>query len=333
MKVAVFSTRAYDREYLMQAAEESRAAISFEFFEAHLQPKTAILAKGFDTVCAFVNDTLDQGVLKALRSDGVRLIALRCAGYNNVDLAAAAQLGITVARVPAYSPEAVAEHTVALILALNRKIYRAYNRVREANFSLEGLVGFNLHGKTVGLIGTGKIGKATTRILGPGFGCHLLGYDPLLDEECVRFGLRYVSLPELFAQSDIVSLHTPLFPETFHLINQSTIAQMKPGVMLINTSRGALIDTPAVIEALKTGQIGYLGLDVYEEETRLFFEDLSSRVIPDDVFARLLTFPNVIVTGHQAFLTQEALRRIARTTVENLTEFAATGCCRHQVAA
>ena len=329
MKVAVFSARLYDREVLTHTANNASGApqVSFEFFEAQLQPQTAILAEGFDAVCAFVNDRLDATVLERLRSLGIRIVALRCAGYNNVDLAAADRLGLVVARVPAYSPEAVAEHTVALILALNRKVYRAYNRVREGNFSLDGLVGFNLHGKTVGLIGTGKIGAAVARILGPGFGCRLLACDPAPNQECVRLGVKYIGLPELFSQSDVLSLHTPLLPETIHLINRETLAQMKRGVMLINTSRGALIDTRAVIDALKTGQIGYLGLDVYEEETALFFEDRSSTVIPDDVFARLLTFPNVVLTGHQAFLTREALAGIAQTTVENLAGFFATGRC------
>jgi D-lactate dehydrogenase len=332
MKVAVFSARSYDREVLTHTANNAPdAQVSFEFFEARLQPQTAILAEGFDAVCAFVNDRLDATVLERLRSLGIRIVALRCAGYNNVDLAAADRLGLVVARVPAYSPEAVAEHTVALILALNRKVYRAYNRVREGNFSLDGLVGFNLHGKTVGLIGTGKIGAAVARILGPGFGCRLLACDPVPNQECVRLGVKYVGLPELFSQSDVLSLHTPLLPETIHLINRETLAQVKPGVMLINTSRGALIDTRAVIDALKTGQIGYLGLDVYEEETALFFEDRSSTVIPDDVFARLLTFPNVVVTGHQAFLTGEALASIAQMTVDNLAGFFATGRCPNQV--
>lgn len=332
VKVAVFSARSYDRAALAHAASQAASAqVSFEFFEAHLEGRTAVLAEGFDAVCAFVNDSLDAAVLERLHGLGLRVVALRCAGYNNVDLPAATRLGLTVVRVPAYSPEAVAEHTVALILALNRKVYRAYNRVREGNFSLNGLVGFNLHGKTAGLIGTGKIGTAVARILGPGFGCRLLACDPVPSEDCVRLGVRYVPLPELLGQSDIVSLHSPLLPETLHLIGREALARMKAGVMLINTSRGALVDTSAAIEALKTGQIGYLGLDVYEEETALFFEDRSLTGIPDDVFARLLTFPNVLVTGHQAFLTREALAHIARTTVENLTEYFATGRCRNQV--
>jgi D-lactate dehydrogenase len=332
VKVAVFSARSYDRAALTHAANQMPAAqVAFEFFEVHLDGRTAVLAEGVDAVCAFVNDNLDATVLERLHGLGIRMVALRCAGYNNVDLKAAARLGLTVVRVPAYSPAAVAEHTVALILALDRKVYRAYNRVREGNFSLDGLVGFNLHDKTVGLIGTGKIGAAVAHILGPGFGCRVLACDPVPNEDCVRLGVKYVRLPELFGQSDIISLHSPLLPETLHFINREALAQMKPGVMLINTSRGALIDTPAVIDGLKTGQIGYLGLDVYEEETALFFEDRSSTVIPDDVFARLLTFPNVVVTGHQAFLTQEALARIAQTTLDNLVSFFATGRCQNQV--
>ena len=332
MKVAVFSARSYDRAALTRAASQVPAAqVAFEFFEVHLESRTAVLAEGFDAVCAFVNDSLDATVLERLHGSGIRTVALRCAGYNNVDLGAAARLGLTVVRVPAYSPEAVAEHTVALILALNRKIYRAYNRVREGNFALDGLVGFDLHGKTVGLIGTGKIGAAVARILGPGFGCRLVACDPVPNEVCATLGVKYVRLPELFGQADVISLHSPLLPETLHLINREALAQMKPGVMLINTSRGALIYTPAVIDALKTGQVGYLGLDVYEEETALFFEDRSSTVIPDDVFARLLTFPNVVVTGHQAFLTREALDRIAQTTLENLVSFFAMGRCQNQV--
>jgi D-lactate dehydrogenase len=334
MKIAVFSTRSYDRESLAHSAESNvafRSSHALEFFEVALLPATVRLAEGYDAVCVFVNDQLDRGVLQQLHAAGIRLVALRCAGYNNVDLAAAAELGLAVVRVPAYSPEAVAEHTVALTLALNRKLIRSYQRVREGNFSLEGLVGFNLYQKTAGLIGTGQIGMAVARILGPGFGCKLLGFDPEPNQGCVDFGLTYVPLPELFSRSDIVSLHAPLLPSTLRLINRQTIEQMKPGVMLINTSRGALVDTKAVIDAVKTGKIGYLGLDVYEEETGLFFDDRSLEVIRDDVFARLLTFPNVIVTGHQAFLTDEALQHIAQTTVQNIVEFAATGSCRNLV--
>jgi D-lactate dehydrogenase len=336
MKIAVFSTRSYDRESLSQAAANNAAfheSHYFCFHEVHLSPETVHLAKGHDAICAFVNDRLNRAVLETLQAEGIQLVALRCAGYNNVDLIAANDAGITVARVPAYSPEAVAEHTVALILALNRKIYRSYRQVREGNFSLDGLVGFNLHGKTVGLIGTGRIGTAVAKILGPGFGCKLLGYDPEPNEASRDLGLEYVNLTRLVTESDIVSLHAPLLSTTAHLINEQTITQMKKGVMLINTSRGGLVDTQAVIDAVKSGKIGYVGLDVYEEETELFFEDLSLQVIPDDVFSRLLTLPNVVITGHQAFLTKEALEHIAQTTIENIIEFAATKACRNHVRA
>jgi D-lactate dehydrogenase len=336
MKIAVFSTRSYDREFLHQAAAANptfHASHHFSYHELHLRPDTLHLAKGHDAACVFVKDQLDRTTLEALKPEGIELVVLRCAGYNNVDLTAANDLGITVARVPAYSPEAVAEHTVALILALNRKICRSYRQIREGNFSLEGLVGFNLFGKTVGVVGTGRIGTAVARILGPGFGCKLLGYDPEPNRACLDLGLRYVDLGELTAESDIVSLHAPLLPATAHLINRETIAQMKDGVMLINTSRGGLVDTQAVIDAVKTGKIGYVGLDVYEEETEIFFEDLSFQVIPDDVFSRLLTLSNVLITGHQAFLTREALEHIAQTTIENIVEFAATKSCRNQVKA
>jgi D-lactate dehydrogenase len=336
MKIAVFSTRSYDREFLSAAAGTTASFTgthTFFYHDVHLRPETVLLAKGCDSICAFVNDQLDGAVLANLKRGGTRLVALRCAGYNNVDLITAKELGISVVHVPAYSPEAVAEHTVALILALNRKIYRAYRQVRDGNFSLEGLVGFNLHGKTVGLIGTGRIGVAVAKILGPGFGCKLLGYDPQPNPHCESFGVHYTELSALLTNSDIVSLHAPLVPATVHLINEETISLMKDGVMLVNTSRGGLVDTPAVIEAVKTGKIGYLGLDVYEEETELFFDDFSLQVISDDVFARLLTFPNVVITGHQAFLTNEALQHIAQTTVENIVEFATTGTCRNQVRA
>jgi len=336
MKIAVFSTRSYDREFLSQAvaANPSFSAFhQFSYYESHLRPDTLHLAKGYDAVCVFVNDQLDRIALETLRAEAIELVVLRCAGYNNVDLSAASDLGITVARVPAYSPEAVAEHIIALILALNRKICHSYRQIREGNFSLEGLVGFNLHGKTAGVVGTGRIGTAVAKILGPGFGCKLLGYDPEPNRACLDLGLRYVDLGRLTAESDIISLHAPLLPTTAHLINRDTIGRMKKGVMLINTSRGGLVDTQAVIDAVKTGNIGYVGLDVYEEETEIFFEDLSFQVIPDDVFSRLLTLPNVLITGHQAFLTREALDHIAQTTIENILEFAATKSCQNQVRA
>ncbi|MER3487010.1 MAG: hydroxyacid dehydrogenase [Chloroflexota bacterium] len=316
MRVAVFSARSYDREFL--SAANAVHGHELVFFEPRLTQETAPLAQGFPAVCAFVNDRLDAPVLRILAAGGTRLIALRSAGFNNVDLPTAAELQLTVTRVPAYSPYAVAEHTIALMLALNRKLVRAYNRVREGNFSLEGLLGFDVHGKTAGIVGTGKIGTVVARILA-GFGCRLLAYDPFPNDECRSLGVAYVELPQLLAESDIVTLHTPLTPETYHLIDREALRCMKPGVMLLNTSRGALLDTRAVIDALKSGHIGALGLDVYEEEEGLFFQDLSDRVIQDDVFARLLTFPNVLITGHQAFFTREALTSIAETTLANIT--------------
>ena len=317
MKVAVFSAKSYDREFL-NLANASRHDL--HFFEPHLNEKTAALAAGFQAVCVFVNDHVDAAAFAKLANFGVQLIALRCAGYNNVDLKAAAKLGVTVVRVPEYSPYAVAEHSIGLMLALNRKLHRAYNRVREGNLSLEGLLGFDLHGKTVGVVGTGKIGTVVAQIL-TGFGCWTLAFDPIPNERCRSLGARYVKLDELLAQSDIVTLHCPLTPENKHMIDARALEKMKTGVMLINTSRGALLDTVAVIAALKSGKIGYLGFDVYEEEEQIFFEDRSGLIIPDDVFARLLIFPNVIVTGHQAFFTREALENIAATTIDNVTRF------------
>ena len=302
------------------------------FFEPRLTLETRPLAAGFPAVCAFVNDQLDGPVLATLAGQGSRLIALRCAGFNNVDLKAAEQLGLAVVRVPAYSPHAVVEHTIALILALNRKIPRAHARVREGNFALDGLLGFDLHGTTVGIIGTGKIGTLVAKIM-TGFGCVVLAYEPFPNAECRALGVRYVELPELLAESDIVTLHCPLVPDTYHMINAQALAQMKTSVMLINTSRGATLDTQAVIGALKSGKIGYLGLDVYEEETDLFFEDLSGQVIHDDVFALLLTFPNVIITGHQALFTRNALTNIAETTLSNITQFEQGETCVNQVKA
>ncbi|MEZ4737333.1 MAG: 2-hydroxyacid dehydrogenase [Caldilineaceae bacterium] len=319
MKVAVFSTKPYDRQFLSQA--NAQHGHELRFFEPRLTPETSALAAGFPAVCVFVNDQLSAPVLRDLAQGGTRLLALRSAGFNHVDLAAAAALGLTVMRVPAYSPYAVAEHAVGLILTLNRKIHRSFNRVREGNFALDGLLGFDLHGTTVGIVGTGKIGTVFAQIM-RGFGCRLLAFDLYPNQECKALGVEYVSLDTLYRQSDIISLHCPLTPETHHLINAAALAQVKPGVMLINTSRGALIDTTAVIDALKAGQVGYLGLDVYEEEEDLFFEDLSGKVIQDDVFARLLTFPNVLVTGHQAFFTRNALLGIAETTIGNITAFA-----------
>lgn len=329
MRVAVFSAKGYDREFLGRAAAGHHEPT---FLEARLGPETAALAHGFDAVCAFVNDDLSAPVLTALAGGGTRFVVLRSAGFNHVDLHAADRLGLVVARVPAYSPNAVAEHTVALILALDRKLHRAYARVREGNFALDGLLGFDLCEQTAGVVGTGQIGKLVARIL-RGFGCEVLAFDPRPDPEVEAFGARYVPLDELLRRSGIVTLHCPLTPGTRHLIDSAAIATMKPGVMLVNTSRGALVDTRAVIEALKRGQVGHLGLDVYEEEAELFFEDRSNATVQDDVFARLLTFPNVLVTGHQAFFTREALQRIASTTVLNLTELEQTGRCQNAVSA
>ena len=317
MKIAVFSAKKYDREFL-SAANGSRHEL--RFFEPHLSEETAGLAAGFEAVCVFVNDQVNAAVIARLHSLGVRLIALRCAGYNNVDLAAAKKHGISLVRVPAYSPYAVAEHTIALMLALNRKLHRAYNRVREGNFALDSLLGFDMHGKTVGVIGTGQIGTVVAQIL-TGFGCPTLAFDPIPNETCRSLGVRYVALDELFAESDIITLHCPLTPENKYMINAAAIARMKNGVMLINTSRGALLDTLSIIDALKSGKVGYIGLDVYEEEEQIFFEDRSGLILSDDVFARLLTFPNVIITGHQAFFTREALSNIAATTIDNINRF------------
>ncbi|MEH2433375.1 MAG: 2-hydroxyacid dehydrogenase [Nostoc sp.] len=330
MKVAVFSTKVYDRKFLSDA--NSRTQHELVFFEPRLNRDTAILAAGFPAVCVFVHDQVDAPTLELLASRGTRLVVLRCAGFNNVDLQAAADLGITVVRVPAYSPYGVAEHAVGLILSLNRKIHRAYNRVREGNFSLDGLLGFNLHERTVGIVGTGKIGLILGQIM-KGFGCHILAYDVYRNPELEALGGKYVELPELFANSDIISLHCPLTPETHHLINAETIEQIKPGVMLINTSRGALIDTQAVIEGLKSGKIGYLGVDVYEQESELFFEDLSGAIIQDDIFQRLTTFPNVLITGHQAFFTAEALHNIAETTFANIADIEQGRPCANEIRA
>ncbi len=318
MRVAVFNTKPYDQQFLTTA--NAKYHHELVFFEPHLSAKTAKLAEGFKAVCIFINDILDAETLQILRAGGTELIATRSAGFNHIDLQSAQKLGLKVVRVPAYSPYAVAEHTIGLILCLNRKIHRAYNRVREANFSIEGLLGFDLHGCTVGIIGTGKIGSLVAKIL-HSFGCHLLGYDIQPHPDCLSIGMAYVPLVELFAQSDIISLHCPLTPDSYHLINEEAVAKMKQGVMLINTSRGGLVDTKAVIQGLKSGKIGYLGLDVYEQEENLFFEDLSNEVIQDDIFQRLLTFPNVLITGHQAFFTRNALQNIADTTLANISAY------------
>jgi len=320
MKVAVFDTKPYDRDPLQRTSADSR--IEWQFLEFRLTKETAPLAKEAEAVCVFVNDQLDRPCLEMLASQGVRLVALRCTGFNNVDLGAARALNITVTRVPTYSPYSVAEHAVALLMALNRKVHRAYNRVRELNFSLSGLVGFDLHGKTAGIVGTGKIGRVVAQIL-RGFGMKVLAYDPFPDREwAARMGVEYVDASSLAGLSDIISLHVPLTPETKHIICRGTLDLMKTGVMLVNVSRGALIDTTALIEALKSGKLGGVALDVYEEEEGVFFEDLSGQVLQDDELARLLTFPNVLITAHQAFLTREALSDIARTTIANLEALA-----------
>ncbi len=318
MRIAFFDTHKFEREAFDAA---NRGSCEITYFEPRLNQQTAGLAKGFDVVCSFVNDHLDEGTIRILQEGGVRLLALRSAGYNHVDLQAAAKFSITVVRVPEYSPYAVAEHAVALILSLNRKIHHAYLRVRELNFSLDGLVGFDLHGKTIGIIGTGRIGRTMARIMS-GFGCRVLAYDIAPD---LRFAeelrVHYVDLQTLYGESDIISLHLPLTQKTRHLIDEKSIKVMKRGVMLINTGRGALIETKALVSALKTGQVGAAGLDVYEEEEGIFFNDLSDRVLNDDVLARLLTFHNVLVTGHQGFLTREALMNIAQTTLQNIDDF------------
>ncbi len=316
MKIAMFSSKPYDHLFF----DALNQAHEIRYLEPHLTEYSVSLAQGCEVVCCFVNDHLSAPVLEALHNLGVLLIALRSAGFNHVDLVAARRLGLVVCRVPEYSPHAVAEHAVGLILALNRNIHRAHNRIREHDYSLNGLMGFDLYGKTVGVVGAGKIGRAFIDIM-VGFGCRVLVHDLVQDPEVAQ-SAQYVSLIDLWVRSDIISLHCPLTPATHHLINAAAINNMKTGVMLINTSRGGLVDTPAVIKGLKSGRIGYLGLDVYEEEADLFFEDLSNQVVQDDVFARLTTFPNVIVTGHQAFFTREALEKIARVTLANVDAFA-----------
>lgn len=320
MQILFFSSKPYDSESFNAA--NAPADYQLHFQQARLTIDSVALAAGHDVVCAFINDELSAPVLERLAAGGTRLIALRSAGYNHVDLKAAQRLGLCVVRVPAYSPHAVAEHAVALILALNRRIHRAFNRTREGDFSLHGLTGFDLHGKNVGIIGGGKIGMVFARIMA-GFGCRLQVFDPTPVAGLGALGGNQVSLAQLLADSDIISLHCPLTESSHHVINAQSLHQMKPGAMLINTGRGALIDTPALIGALKSGQLGYLGLDVYEEEAELFFEDCSDLPLQDDVLARLLSFPNVIITAHQAFLTQEALAAIARTTLDNIAAWAA----------
>lgn len=328
MKIAFFSAKDFERGpfdgYNTKKGHEIRYLVS------HLGEDTASLAAGAECVCVFVNDSLTAGVVEQLAGLGVKLIAARSAGFNHIDLEAAKRLGVAVVRVPAYSPFAVAEHAVAMILTLNRKTHRAFNRVREGNFALDGLLGFDLHGKTIGVVGTGKIGAVFAKIM-TGFGCEVLAYDVAPNYSVKELGVQYLPLADVLRKSDIVSLHCPLMPATHHMINTETLSKMKKGAMLINTSRGGLVDTRAVIEALKTEHLGSLGLDVYEEEADLFFEDLSGQVLQDDVFARLLTFPNVLITGHQAFFTNEALLGIAMTTLDNVSEFETTGDSKNRI--
>ncbi|MCP2004506.1 UNVERIFIED_ORG: D-lactate dehydrogenase [Buttiauxella agrestis ATCC 33320] len=328
MKLAVYSTKQYDKKYLEQVNTEY--GFDLEFYDFLLTEKTAKTALGCDGVCIFVNDDASRPVLEELKKQGVKFIALRCAGFNNVDLDAAKELGLPVVRVPAYSPEAVAEHAVGMMMCLNRRIHRAYQRTRDANFSLEGLTGFTMFGKTAGVIGTGKIGLAALKIL-KGFGMRLLAFDPYPSAAALELGVEYVDLPTLFAQSDVISLHCPMTPENYHLLNRSSFEQMKNGVMVINTSRGGLIDSQAAIDALKNQKIGALGMDVYENERDLFFEDKSNDVIQDDLFRRLSACHNVLFTGHQAFLTAEALTSISETTLENLRQLENGEPCVNQV--
>ena len=320
-RIAIFDTKPYDRFFFEE--ENKKYGFDITYFEAKLRPRTVNVTTGFDAVCAFVNDELDAEVMEQLHKNGVKLVAMRCAGYNNVNLQAACKFGIPVVRVPQYSPYAVAEYALALLMTLNRKVHRAYNRVREGNFSINGLMGFDLHGKTMGVIGTGKIGRTFIGLL-HGFGMHVLAYDLYPNPESAReLNFEYVPLETIFRESDIISLHCPLTPENHHMINDATIAMMKKGIVLINTSRGRLIDSAALVNGLKSGRIGGAGLDVYEEETDYFFEDRSDRAVLDDILARLMTFPNVIVSSHQAFFTAEAERNIAETTMKSIGDFAA----------
>jgi D-lactate dehydrogenase len=328
MKICFFDTHQFEKPFFEKANERFKHSINY--VEYRLTEQTASLACGSDCVCVFVNDHLNEKTLEILKKAGVKLIALRSAGFNNIDLEAAQRLSLKVVRVPEYSPYAVAEHATALILTLNRKTHKSYLRVHEGNFSLNGLIGFDLHGKTVGVIGTGKIGSVMAKIM-TGFGCKVVAYDIIQNTELARLGVRYVELNQLFSESDIITLHVPLNPETFHLINEITLAKTRPGVMLINTGRGALIETKALIKALKTCHVRYAGLDVYEEEDGIFFEDLSGEVLQDDTLARLLTFQNVILTSHQGFLTKEALDNISATTLQNVSDFSEGLALRNEV--
>lgn len=314
-KIAFFSTQPYDKAFFNKY--NSDFGFELDFFETQLNPQTVALIEECEIVCVFVNDIVSEAVIKQLAEKKVKIIALRCAGFNNVDLEVAKKYNLKVCRVPAYSPQAVAEHAMAMILTLNRKTHKAYNRVREQNFSLNGLLGFDLFGKTIGIIGTGNIGKAFAKIA-LGFGCKVLAYDIVTNDEMVNDGVSFVDLEEIFKSSDIISLHCPLNDQTKHVINTTSISFMKDNVMIINTSRGGLIETSSVIEGLKEGKIGYLGIDVYEQEEKLFFRDLSADIIQDDAIQRLMSFPNVLVTAHQAFFTNEALTQIARVTFNNI---------------
>jgi len=330
MNIAFFSTKKYDQDFFDSTNTDFNHQLTF--FETGLNEHTASLTKDYNAVCVFVNDDLNAATINKLAKNGIQLIALRCAGFNNVDLKAAAEKNIKVVRVPAYSPQAVAEHAVALILTLNRKTHKAYNRVRENNFSLEKLTGFNLYGKTVGVIGTGIIGQCFAKIM-LGFGCKVLAYDIKPNEKLKASGVEYVELEKLLKASDIISLHCPLNEHTHHLIDGNAFEKMKDGAMLINTGRGALIDTSAVVEALKSEKLGYLGIDVYEQESGLFFNDLSETVNKDDDFLRLMSFPNVLITGHQGFFTKEALEQIAQVTLQNLTDFENKAALENEVKA
>jgi D-lactate dehydrogenase len=319
MNVAVFSTHAYDRDFFEKLNVSD--SIKLTYFEVPLNKDTVSLSRGFEAVCIFVNDKIDSETAQNLSENGVKLVVLRCAGFNNIDLRATQQNGLTVLRVPAYSPSAIAEHAVALILTLNRKTHKAYNRVRENNFALENLTGFNLQGKTVGVIGTGQIGSAFSKIM-LGFGCRVIAYDNIQTEALVKRGVEYKTLNEIWQNADIISLHCPLNAQTYHLINKNELRKMKKGVMLINTSRGAVINTKDAVAALKSGKLGYLGIDVYEQEESLFFRDLSESIVQDDMIARLMSFPNVLITAHQGFFTNEALTQITTTTLKNIDDFA-----------
>jgi D-lactate dehydrogenase len=319
MRTAVFSSQPYDRRFLERANRTHHHDLVF--FEARLDASTAKLAVGFEAVCVFVNDTLDAAALAQLKTVGVRLVTLRCTGFNNVDLRAAERLGIAVARVPSYSPESVAEFTIGLLLSLQRQIHRAWARVREDNFALEGLLGRLINGRRVGVVGTGRIGELVARILHAGFGCDVLACDPIEKPKLKAMGIRYETCEHLLSQCEIVTLHCPLTPQTHHLIDSVALARARPGLVIVNTSRGALIDTAALIDGLKSSQVGGVALDVYEQEGDLFFQDLSNEIVRDDLFQRLLTFPNVLVTGHQAFFTDTALDAIAEVTLDSLTAF------------